>query len=273
MTKRTGNSLQKDINNAPTSLMVTVGFTPEQAARIIRVRRVLPLMEDRKAPCVDARKLWVRIGKPHRRFNDWAASYIKPLLSSTNLTTEISVLKVAARGTPRTDYTLSRDIAANLAMMANTDEGADVRAYFLDMEDLALRLTKHLGVRVGAIVETDNRVTHMFTKRAGDDAKAGRIQKWQIHGQALDRERLLKTTVCEVLTGHPPAYWRDTFGRGVRDVLDMHDIRWYDKCYETARALIEAGVVTGPKRLRTMLTGPYGGAVNVVKYQPTPSGL
>jgi len=49
--------------------MVTVGFTPSQAARIIRVRRVLPLVEDRRAPCIDARKLWAKIGKPHGRFN------------------------------------------------------------------------------------------------------------------------------------------------------------------------------------------------------------
>jgi anti-repressor protein len=199
-------------------------------------------VEDRKAPCVDARKLWDKIGKPHGRFNDWAAAYIKPLTSRPDLTTEISVLKVAARGTPRTDYTLSRDIAANLAMMANTDEGADVRAYFLDMEELALRLTQHLGVRVSAIVETDNKVTHMFTKRVGDEVKSGSVPKAQARIVALDRERLLKATVCEVVTGQPTGYWRDAFGRGVRDVLDTADILAYSQCYETARALIAAGV-------------------------------
>ena len=245
------------INTAPTALMVTVGFTPEQAARIIQVRRVLPLVEDRKAPCIDARKLWERIGKPHGRFNDWATAYIKPLTSRTDLTTEISVLKIAARGTPRTDYILSRDIAANLAMLANTAEGAGVRAYFLDMEELAMRLAKHLGVRVSVIVEIDNKVTHMFIKQAGDDVKAGNLPKALARPTALNKERLLKATV-----------WRETFGRGVRDVLDSADILIYSQCYETARALIACGIRSKPVLL-TMLTQPYGGRVTIDKYTPT----
>lgn len=256
------------INTAPTALMVTVGFTPEQAARIIQVRRVLPLVEDRKAPCIDARKLWERIGKPHGRFNDWATAYIKPMTSRTDLTTEISVLKIAARGTPRTDYILSRDIAANLAMLANTAEGAGVRAYFLDMEELAMRLAKHLGVRVSVIVEIDNKVTHMFIKQAGDDVKAGNLPKALARPTALNKERLLKATVCEVVTGHSTHYWRETFGRGVRDVLDSADILIYSQCYETARALIACGIRSKPVLL-TMLTQPYGGRVTIDKYTPT----
>lgn len=42
MTKRTGSSLLCSINTAPTSIMVASGLTPEQARRIIRVRRVFP---------------------------------------------------------------------------------------------------------------------------------------------------------------------------------------------------------------------------------------
>lgn len=267
MTKRTGNSLLKTINTAPTALMVTVGFTSDQAARVIRVRRVLPLVEDRKAPCVDARKLWERIGKPHGRFNDWAAAYIKPMTSRADLTTEISVIKVPARGVPRTDYTLSRDIAANLAMMANTVEGADVRAYFLDMEDLALRLTKHLAIRVSAVVAIDSRVTHMFTLKAGDQAKAGGLTKAQVRPAALEKEKLLKSFVCQVVTGQPTDYWRETFGRGVRDVLDTDDIQIYSQCYETACSLIKGGFPTRAAML-PVLTPSYGGRVNAVKYLP-----
>lgn len=265
-TKRTGNSLVQTVQTATTHRMVTLGFSPEQAARMIRVRRVLPLVEDRHAPCIDARKLWDKIGKPHGRFRDWAGAYIKPLLAQESLSAEISALKVAARGTPRTDYTVSRDIAANLAMMANTAEGAMVRAYFLDMEELALKLVAHGAVRVWAIVGIDNSVTHMFTKRAGDDAKAGKITKAAIRSTAMDKERLLKATVCEVVTGYPPGYWQDTFGRRVRDVLDTDDLLTYSQCYETARALIDSGF-NKLAILVQVLRKSYGGRVSLVKYR------
>lgn len=266
--KRTGASLVQTIQTASTHRMVTVGFTPSQAARIIKVRRVLPLVEDRRAPCIDARKLWAKIGKPHGRFNVWAAVYIKPLLAQGTSRTFAGIsakVSPVALGRPRTDYTLSRDVAANLAMMANTAEGADVRAYFLDMEDLALQLTRYDAVRVSAIVATDNRVTHLFTRKAGDAAKAGKLPRASIHHTALEKERLLKATVCEIVTGHHPGYWRDTFGRGVRDVLDTEDIQLYSRCYDTAQVLIESGV-NRQAPLVTMLSTSFGGRVSPAKY-------
>ncbi|MEJ8809430.1 antA/AntB antirepressor family protein [Variovorax ureilyticus] len=264
---RDGRSLISTINTVPTSTMLTLGLTPSQAERIIRVRRVLPLVEDRRAPCLDARKLWERIGKPHRRFRDWAAAYIKPLLAAGELSAEISALTVPARGTPRTDYMLSRYVAAQLAMMANTREGADIRDYFLDMEDLAQRLAVHLGVRVTAIVETDREVTHMMRRRAGDDAKAGRIPKAAVRPKATEREKRLKDTVCFVLTGHRAGWWRETFGRGVRDVLDTADAALYAKCYESALAAIGSGLVNNQDVLVRFLTPTYGGKVAPGKYQ------
>lgn len=93
MSKRDGRSLLSTINTVPTSTMVTLGLTSSQAERIIRVRRVLPLMEDRRTPCLDARKLWERIGKPHGRFRDWASQHIKPMMDRADLSAEISALK------------------------------------------------------------------------------------------------------------------------------------------------------------------------------------
>ena len=266
MSKRDGRSLTSTVNTVPTSTMLTLGLTPSQAERIIRVRRVLPLVEDRRVPCLDARKLWERIGKPHRRFRDWADQYIKPLMGRSDLSAEISALKVAVRGTPRSDYIVSRDIAAHLAMQANTSEGEDIRAYFLDMEDLAQRLTVHLGVRVTAIVETDAQVTSLFRRRAGDDAKAGRIPKGAVSAQATEREKLLKDSVCLVLTGQRTGWWRETFGRGVRDVLTTDDAKLYSKCYESARAAIESKLVKDAATLVRFLTPSYGRKVEPVKY-------
>ena len=138
MSTRDGRSLISTINTVPTSTMLTLGLTLSQAKRIIRVRHVLPLVDDRRAPCLDARKLWERIGKPHGRFRNWADAYIKPLLGGASANAELSAFEKRGRpGKPSKEYTLSRYVAAHLAMMANTSEGADIRDYFLDMEDLA----------------------------------------------------------------------------------------------------------------------------------------
>lgn len=268
MTKRTGASLTQTVNTAPTATMLTLGFGEQQAARIIRTRRVLPLVDDPKEPQIDARKLWEKIGKPHRRFNDWAAHYIAPMLNGPRLFTEISVkVTQGAKGRPRRDYIFSRDMAAHLAMQANTPEGADIRAYFLDMERLALRLSEHMGVRVDAIVSTDNRMAHTLTKRAAEQSKAGTLQGLNPRAVALDRERRMKTIVCEVLTGHPPCYWLDTFGKRVRDVLDTADLLVYSQCLEAARVLVNGGIAR-EARLRAFLTESYGGAVSPTKYLP-----
>lgn len=265
MTKRTGGSLRQTINTASTATMLTLGFGKKQAARIIRTRKVLPLVEDPKAPQIDARKLWAQIGKPHRRFRDWAAHYVKPLMERPELSAEISAVTTPARGTPRQDYALSRDLAAHLAMQANTPEGEDIRAYFLDMERLALRLSEHMGIRVDAIVGTDNKMTHTLIRRAADQAKAGTLPGSSVKVVAMDRERLVKTIVCEVLTGHPPAYWRDTFGKGVRDVIDTDDAILYSQCYETAHALI-AGDIAQRATIEAILRASYGGKVSPAKY-------
>jgi len=266
MTKRTGDSLRETPNTASTATMLTLGFGEKQAARIIRTRKVLPLVEDPKAPQIDARKLWEKIGKPHGRFHDWASHYITPLLSRPEPFAEISPkVTQGTGGRPRQDYALSRDLAAHLAMQANTPEGADIRAYFLDMERLALRLSEYMGIRIDAIVGTDNKVTHMLIKRAADQAKAGTLQGDSVKATALDRERRLKTIVCEVLTGHPPAYWWNTFGKGVRDVLDAGDALLYSQCYETARALI-AGDIAQRVTIETILRASYGGKVSPAKY-------
>lgn len=264
---RDGRSLACTINTAPTSTMRTIGLTALQAERIIRVRRVLPLVDDRRAPCIDARKLWERIGRPHKRFRDWAEDYIKPLMERAGTFAEISAKLVQPRvGRPSKEYTLSRNVAAHLAMMANTAEGEDIRTYFLDMEDLATRLAAHLGVRVTAIVETDREVTHMFRQRAGEDAKAGRIARSLVLAKAMEREKLLKDAVCMVLTGRPTSWWKEKFRRGVRDVLDTADAALYAKCYESARAFVEAKVVKGRADLVKLLTPVYGGRVSLEAY-------
>ncbi len=258
--KRTGKSLAFTPNNCPKAELVTLGFTEEQAQRMMNTRRVLPIVENRKAPCMDARKLWERIGKPHGRFDKWVDYYIRPLISNDNGFAEISAkVSHGKTGRPRTDYALSRDIAVHLAMMANTPEGRDVREYFLDMEDLALRLAKRLPVRVATLVSTDNELTHHCIKKAAEAAKRGDIRRDLTFTVANDWEKSIKSLVCEVLTGYPASYWREALGgkRGIRDVLTTDDLVLYSRCYDVATSLFRAGY-TDRKVLKDALLPTFG---------------
>jgi phage anti-repressor protein len=265
MSKRTGASLRQDINTASTATMLVVGLTKEQAERIIRVRRTLPLVPDSTTPSMDAAKLWDKIGKPGGRFRNWATAYIKPMHEDATFSAEISAVKIPARGTPRVDYRISRDVAAHLAMSARTPEGADVRRYFLDMEKLAALLGEHQPSRVTALVDLDNQLTHLMTKRVGDGVKAGRFTQAELKPIAMARERDLKRMICKVLTGEDTTYWRSTFGRGVRDVLNTNDLQRYINCMTAMLAYIKAGI-TKHGDLQDRLTEDFGGKLNPAKY-------
>jgi len=266
--KRTGKSLAFTPNNCPKAELVTLGFTEAQAQRMMNTRRVLPVVENRKAPCMDARKLWERIGKPHGRFNMWVDHHIKPLLGNDNGFAEISAkVTKGETGRPRADYALSRDIAAHLAMMANTPEGRDIRDYFLDMEDLALRLAKHLPVRVATLVSTDNELTHHCIKTAAEAAKRGDIRRESVFVVANDWEKSIKSLVCEVLTGYPAGHLRETLGgnRGIRDVLTTDDLVLYSRCYDVATSLFRAGY-TDRKVLKEALLPTFGLKIALADY-------
>ena len=269
-TKRTGKSLLETSNTVSTATMLTLGFSESQAKRMMRVRRTLPMMEDSKAPCIDARKLWEQIGKPHKRFNMWADSYIKPLLFTDGFTAEISALKVQVRGTPRTDYKLSRDLSASLAMMARTSEGNEIRQYFLDMERLAVRLADHMDIRVDAIIGTDNKVTHQAYVGAGNAAKKGIIRRSEVADEAKKLEIRIKSIVREVLSGFSREKYISLFGnRSLRDVLDTQDLHIYAQCYELARSLFTLNDGKIPANLIESLKKVYK-ALDMNKYLPTP---
>ena len=269
-TKRTGKSLLETSNTVSTATMLTLGFSESQAKRMMRVRRTLPMMEDSKAPCIDARKLWEHLGKPHKRFNMWADSYIKPLLFTDGFTAEISALKVQVRGTPRTDYKLSRDLSASLAMMARTSEGNEIRQYFLNMERLAVRLADHMDIRVDAIIGTDNKVTHQAYVGAGNAAKKGIIRRSEVADEAKKLEIRIKSIVREVLSGFSREKYISLFGnRSLRDVLDTKDLHIYAQCYELARSLFTLNDGKIPANLIESLKKVYK-ALDMNKYLPTP---
>ena len=270
-TKRTGQSLLETINTASTATMLTLGFSESQAKRMMRVRRTLPMMEDSKAPCIDARKLWEHLGKPHKRFNMWADSYIKPILGSNSINAEISAkVTEVKQGRPRIDYVVSRDLAAHLAMMARTSEGNEIRQYFIDMEKLAVRLSEHMDIRVDAIIGTDNKVTHQAYVGAGNAAKKGIIRRSEVADEAKKLEIRIKSIVREVLSGFSREKYISLFGnRSLRDVLDTQDLHIYAQCYELARSLFTLNDGKIPANLIESLKKVYK-ALDMNKYLPTP---
>ncbi|KMN38238.1 MULTISPECIES: antA/AntB antirepressor family protein [Chromobacterium] len=265
--KRTGSSLIHTVTDCPKALMLTLEFSEEQASRMMNVRRILPFVENRKEPCIDARKLWERLGKPHKRFRDWAAHYIKPLAAEgSRRKAEISAILTLGKTKPQQDYLLSRDVAAHLAMQANTDEGEAIREYFLDMEDLVLKLARHGYLRAATIVKTDNELSKATIVKVHESAKAigQKLSSYQVKQLALIDERAIKSLVAKALTGIRASRWRTYAGKGVRDVLRVEHLDVYAKAYNVALALCKAGMPI--KEIERVLEASFGMTICMAEY-------
>jgi len=262
--KRTGATVRHSTGNCPSAVAITLGFTPEQARRMISVRRVLPFAEDRTVPCIDARKLWGRIGKPQGKFADWIRRDLRPLAERTGNISQIREILTPTERRPRKDYLLSRDMASFLAMLADTVAGDEIRNYFLDMEQLALKLAEHVPLRVSLIVENDNAASHYLRKHNGEKAKAGKMSRGEVVSKSTEQERHLKSMVCETLTGFPSKVWRDTLGKGVRDVLDTADLATYANAYTTAVCIVKAG--KNRSDVRQILIPSFANKIDPSKY-------
>lgn len=144
---RTGRSLMTTPQACPKATMLTLGLSEESAERVAACRRVLPYVQDHEMPCLDARKLWERIGKPWGKFASWC-EHEQRTFSVFMEKGQIEKREIPTKGRPRIDYMISRDCAAHLAMLAGTAEGDRIRAYFLDMEALVLKLASYMSISV-----------------------------------------------------------------------------------------------------------------------------
>lgn len=268
--RRTGKTFMVTPNNCPAATIEVLGFTAEVASTLVRVRRVLPFAEERKAPCIDLRKLWERIGKPQCRFDKWAARNAQPIMDKFAQNGEVIRTMTPTGKRPRVDYCISRDCAAHLAMMADTQEGMEIRHYFLDLEELALRLARHTPIRAGQLAATDNKVTHAAHIRAGKKAKAGKLASASVRFDATIQERRLKSLVCEVLTGISTSKWRELTGLRIRDTLDTADLNIYAQTYDVAAAMFAAGA--HKDSVEAVIAANWRNVIDVEKYrQVTPA--
>ncbi|EWH02531.1 antA/AntB antirepressor family protein [Halomonas sp. BC04] len=267
--QRNGRSIVTDINRLQRKTLTSaLGFTEVQADRMMKVRRVLPLVDDRQKPCIDARKLWEKIGQPHGRFRDWAEDSIKPMMcpetfagkSAKGYSDEITPFYEQTKGRPKTNYQLSRDVAAHVAMSARTREGHEIRQYFLDMEEAITRLERYQPIRTEHLTQIDNSVYHLAVSETGS----------KMHAQ--ETERFLKGMVAEIVSGIRASEWRVALneipgakGKGIRDVLDADDLKVYRDALQFAASLLQAGV-TCREQIQSMVMRVHGGKINPAKY-------
>lgn len=270
-TIRDGRTLQTDLNKLPKKTLTAVfEFTEEQASRMMKVRQILPFHEDigRTTPDHSARKLWELIGKPYGRFNRWIEYNVKPMMaletSIQNCAEDFSgqIVKVyeQTKGRHKTDYLLSRDVASDLAMLARTSEGAEVRAYYRDMEECNLKLERYRPIRKDQLIEIDRQVYHAAISLKGSELFAKRTR------------RFMTSMVAEVISGMRAREWREALqevpgakGKGIRDILTGHDIQSYRDAYKFAASLFITGT-TDRDQIESVVHQLYGGSVDPSKY-------
>lgn len=229
---RDGRSLIISHSNISFKQLRRFGLSVASAVRAMRVRRVLPYMEDATVPCIDARKLWSKLGKPHKRFTDWASYHLKGYIDNPKLNAEISVFEDSSKaGKPTKDYTLSRNIAAHLAMQANTDQGWEVRSYFLDMERIVFKLAEFNFSRASVPIRLDKRLYVASRIRFG---VANSVQYSSKHLNNL----------CEVLTGITAGQVRRKYKKTIRDILEGFPeyLDIYNDAHAFAVSLFECSV-------------------------------
>lgn len=256
---RDGRSLKLEIHNATKKNLVDIcELSEEQADRMIRIRRTFPPVEDRQQPSVDAYKLWQKIGKPYKRFNRWAEEYISPEINVTQKSAalfsgQIEPFYEKVAKTQRKNYTLSRDFAMHLAMQARTDEGREVRQYFLDVEHCVYKLCSKRIVRKDGLIKHDNAIYHAIVKATGDKHRA------------KEAEMDIKGLVPEILSGVPASEWREEFGKGIRDVLSNDDLVIYDKALGFVADLFSGGI-RNKKKVKELLTNTYSNKIDFDEY-------
>jgi anti-repressor protein len=271
ITVRDGRSIQTDLNKIPKKTLTSaLEFTEEQANRMMRTRRVLPLVENRQEPQIDARKLWEKIGKPHGRFRDYAEDYIKPMIGHMNfagkgaktISGEIESFYEATgkKGRPKTNYLLSRDVATHLAMQARTPEGRDIRQYFIDMEQVVVLVERYRPIRTHHLIEIDNSLYHHAVSLSGSKS------------YAQETERFFKGMAAEVISGLSASEWREALkdvhgakGKGIRDVLDQNDLKLYLDALRFAAQLFQSGI-TDRGTIESMVRKVHADNINPEKY-------
>lgn len=179
-----------------------------------------------------------------------------------------------AAGTARTANTstaqthlISRDLAAKLAMQADTEQGDAVREHFLAMERTARAYKTELGAYEDSMREMDETLKELCEVAAMDDVEAGIIPKEAQAGAAEVKEERIKALTGWIVTGKATNYLLETFGKGhgVRDVLEGADFVHYQNCFNMIVCLFQAGI-TDEEELDALVSPSFSHSVDITKY-------
>lgn len=164
-------------------------------------------------------------------------------------------------------HLISRDLAAKLAMQADTEQGDAVREYFLAMERTARAYKTELGAYEDSMLEMDEALKVLCELAAMDDVKAGIIAKEAQAAAAEAKEEHIKALTGWIVTGKDANYLRENFGDGggVRDALEGADLVRYQNCFNMIVCLLQAGI-TNTEDLIGLAYPSWGHSVNITKY-------
>lgn len=264
--RRNGRSLGTSLMTVSAKTLHRVcrdkGITFAEAENAVKVRQWLPFAEDAKEPIIDAEALWRRIGKPYKRFRDWANQNIKPVLEDgVKQGAEISATYKTVQGGIKKGYLLSRDMAAKFAMQAKTKEGNSVREYFLLMERIATSMAVFAFARAEKLVECDKLLTSTLHSMAPNGLDKFSHKRW-----VSDNEIFFKSKLSEVLSGARAGQWREILGsnNGIRDVLTVQDLAIYGDAYFAALTLLEA--LGSTEKAMKAIQKRYGSRINADRY-------
>lgn len=135
-------------------LMDQCGFTAEETQEILNYQKKLPVLVENdnvNGFCINARDLWVQLGKPQGKFSDWVKRKIISKKTKGGISTfaeskdYISFSQNCEKplgGRPSQEYYITLDCAKNLSMMENTDSGSLCRQYFILMEKAVKKNTE-----------------------------------------------------------------------------------------------------------------------------------
>lgn len=140
-------------------LLDQCGFLAEEAQVILDYQKKLPILienDDVDGFCINARDLWLQLGKPQGKFADWSKRKIvskKTKGGHVTFTENKDYISFSQNcekpvgGRPTLEYSLTLDCAKNISMMENTDNGALCRQYFILMEKAVKKNTEWEMIR------------------------------------------------------------------------------------------------------------------------------
>ena len=118
-----------------------LGCTQEEIDLIMTYQRKFPIILDNEDNmekfCIDARQLWNELDYPQGQFNKWTERKFKPygFVESVDFTAHGQKCPTANGGyTLSKEYTLTVDMAKQLAMIDKKESGFIARRYFILME-------------------------------------------------------------------------------------------------------------------------------------------